>query len=353
MPGRMLQHQLVCDSSQDDAGDDRHVQIGVSEPRQPTGLSSLRYPLGAGLGALVEVDPPHRDAADQRRDEGQNILRGPVQLGEGRAVDDDGLAERDDDEAGAALGHVAALDRPGLDRREAQLGDPEANRGRDVFDRQRHDPEPQPRLPMGQTAQDPEDRGAAEPDQDADRIVPHRGAMARGCEQPEGGASNLHGRIGDGEPEASALKGGRDRRRQHQAAQHHQEDQDADGRQLGVEPVGDPGGVDPHPPHREKQQRDLDRAERREVLQQRMRDLRDREDEDEVEEQLRVGHAARLVRHDHAKHRAARIIRSHPRPPPRDQIRYRSGQVPGTPGPGTPVCSASACSTPPIWPRND
>ena len=79
------------------------------------------------------------------------------------------------------------------------------------------------------------------------------------------------------------------------------------------------------------------------MMQQRVRELRDREDEDEIEEQLGVGDAAVPIRRDDTKQRAAWIFRRHaPRCLRRRRVR-----------PGTPVCSASACSTPPIWPFSD
>ena len=64
---------------------------------------------------------------------------------------------------------------------------------------------------------------------------------------------------------------------------------------LGIEPVGDPGGVDPGPPHRQHQHGGLQRAERGQVLKQAVRKLRDREHEHQVEEQFDVGDAAVLV----------------------------------------------------------
>ena len=53
MAGRMLQHQFIGDRRDNDAGDDRHVQIGVGEPRQPARLApisrSVRSPASAPL----------------------------------------------------------------------------------------------------------------------------------------------------------------------------------------------------------------------------------------------------------------------------------------------------------------
>ena len=39
MPARMFQHEFVGHRRDDDAGDDRHVQIGIGEPRQPSRLA--------------------------------------------------------------------------------------------------------------------------------------------------------------------------------------------------------------------------------------------------------------------------------------------------------------------------
>ena len=91
------------------------------------------------------------------------------------------------------------------------------------------------------------------------------GRDARRRDPQEERLADLHRRIGDREPQAAPFERRRDRGRQHQPAEHQQKEQDADRRLFGIEPVGDPGGVDPHPPHREKQQRDLQHAERREM----------------------------------------------------------------------------------------
>ena len=305
------QLEFIGDGGKNDAGDDRHVQIGVGEPRQPAGFGGLRDLLGARLHALVEVDPPDRNAARQRREKGRDVLDRPRQFGEGRALDHEGLAECDDDEQRAALGHVAALDGPGFDGGEAEARRPEAHRCGDVFDGERGDPEIEPVLALGEAAENLQHRGQAEPGQDADGVVADRRAMRGRCQQPERGAADLHRRIGDRKPEPALLECLGNGGGQHEAAEHQEEEQDADRRPVGVEPVGHPGGVNPHPPYREKQQRDLQGAKRREVMQQRVRQLRDGKDEDEVEEQLGIGDAGVPVRHQHAEQRAAWIVRRH------------------------------------------
>ncbi|MBA7692689.1 hypothetical protein ES703_101256 [subsurface metagenome] len=212
---------------------------------------------------------------------------------------------------------MAALDGPGLHGGNAEARGPEPHRRGDIFDAERHNPQIESHLPFGEAARDPEQGREAKPRQDADRIVTHERPVPRRRQQPERSAADLHRRIGAGKPEPALLEGLGNAHRQHEAAEHQQEQQDADRRLVRIEPVGDPGGVDPDPPHREKQQRDLHGAQRREVMQQRVRELRDGKDEDEVEEQLGIGDARVPVRHQHAKHRATRIVRRHepcPRP---------------------------------------
>ena len=76
----------------------------------------------------MEVDPPHGDRADKGRAEGSDALGGPRQFSKSRPSDDDRFTERDDDKAGAALGHMAALDNPIRHRRRAVLRNPEPRR---------------------------------------------------------------------------------------------------------------------------------------------------------------------------------------------------------------------------------
>ena len=72
----------------------------------------------------------------------------------------------------------------------------------------------------------------------------------------------------------------------HQPRRHQGEQHDPHRRALGIQPVGDPAGVDPRPPDRAQHHGRLQRAHPGEMLEQRMADLGDGEDEDEVEEQL-------------------------------------------------------------------
>jgi hypothetical protein len=113
--------------------------------------------------------------------------------------------------------------------------------------------------------------------------------------QREQAAPDLHEHVGGREREAPRLEGFGKGRREDQARQHQDEHHEPDGRFLRVEPVGDPGGVDPYPPDGHEQQRRLQDPDKGEVLQQGMRELRYGEDENQVEEQFDEGHPTVLV----------------------------------------------------------
>ena len=104
-------------------------------------------------------------------------------------------------------------------------------------------------------------------------------------------AHHLAEHVGAREQQRLAVEGMRHRRRQQQAGQHQHEHQRAHRRAIRVHPVGEPAGVHPHPPHREQQEQGLQRADQRQVLDQRVRQLRHREHEHQVEEQLDEGDA--------------------------------------------------------------
>ena len=144
--GRMREHQFVGDRADDDAGDDRDMQIGVREARQSAGVFRMFDGVGGALRADVEIDPPHGDAADERLREGGDGQRVPVVGGEGRAGDQDAFAQCDDDEQAAALGEMAAFHVPVGQRRTAEAGHEEKENRADAVDRQRDQPQDQPRV---------------------------------------------------------------------------------------------------------------------------------------------------------------------------------------------------------------
>ena len=111
----------------------RMWMIGVAAARQPAGIVGRRDQPAGALGADVEIDHPHGDAADESDQERADVRGGPGQAGEGRAGDQHRFAERDDDEQRAALGHVGALDVPVGGGRTAEHRHPEAEQRRRRF----------------------------------------------------------------------------------------------------------------------------------------------------------------------------------------------------------------------------
>ena len=65
----MHEHQFVRNRANDDAGDDRQLQVRVSTSRDAAGVTGVHEVFGGALHASVEVDPPHRHAADKGRSE--------------------------------------------------------------------------------------------------------------------------------------------------------------------------------------------------------------------------------------------------------------------------------------------
>ncbi len=208
MAAGMRQHEVVGHRRDDDAGHDRHVQIGIGQPRQPPRLAGVRNLLGAGFGALVEIDPPHRDAAEQR--------------GRTKAMTVSVVQVRS-----AKVAPVTTMDSPSAmmmkpaqrsamwppsttqsdDRGRAVFRNPEPRRRRDIFDRQRHRPQREPRTRP--SASPPAIQSV--PDIDSQtrmrtafmrgvRPIPHR------ANQQEDGAPDLHRAIGQCKPKSPRFK---------------------------------------------------------------------------------------------------------------------------------------------------
>ncbi len=251
--------------------------------------------VAGALGADVEIDPPHRDAADEGGQEREQGRQAPAQPGEGGAGDQDRLAQGDDHEQAAALGHVAALDVPIGGGRAAEAGRPEALRRAQIFDAQGDQPAGQAELVMGQAAGQPEQARQAEPQRDPDEVAVVGGAVRTQGPEHEQAAPDLHRDIGEREGQAALVERARDRAGQDQAGQHQAEQHEPDRDALGIDPVGDPAGVDPDPPDRRQQQQGLDQARQAEMGEQSVGQLGDREYEHQVEEQLDEGDPAVLA----------------------------------------------------------
>jgi hypothetical protein len=92
--------------------------------------------------------------------------------------------------------------------------------------------------------------------------------------------------IGDRKSEGPAVEGDRHRRGHDGHEQHRAEQDRPEGGLVGVEQVGRVGVRRPGPPHGHDQARERDGATGRDVLVQPRGELCDRDDEDQIEEQL-------------------------------------------------------------------
>ncbi len=63
---RMVQHQFVGDRGDDDARHDQDMEIGIAAARERAGIARTSRSVAGALGADIEVDRPHRDAAGER-----------------------------------------------------------------------------------------------------------------------------------------------------------------------------------------------------------------------------------------------------------------------------------------------
>ena len=207
MAVRMRQHEFVGHRRDDDAGHDRHMQIGVGEPRQPARFAGFRDLLGAGFGALVEIDPPHRDAADEGRQRRPRRLSA-VQVRSAKVAP---VTTMDSPSAMMMKPAQRSAMWPPSTTQSATdeapyFGNPEPHRRRDIFDPQRHRPQRQPRLALGKAAGDPEHGRHRQPDQDADRVQARQRPAVRRRDQQKDGAADLHRGIGEREPQAPRLR---------------------------------------------------------------------------------------------------------------------------------------------------
>ena len=228
----MRQHQIVGHRRDDDAGHDRHVQIGVGQPRQPAGLAGFRDLLGAGFGALVEIDPPHRDAAEQGRHESADTWS----LVHGRSAKVAPVTTMDSPSAMMMKPAQRSAMWPPSTTQSATddapyFGTQNRTAGDTYSIAERHRPQHQPRLPLARSRR----RSRTRPTPTSQtrmrtRIQPRHGLAGRRRCQQEDRAPDLHRAIGQREPEPARFKGLRDRGRQHEPAEHQRKQQHANRR---------------------------------------------------------------------------------------------------------------------------
>ena len=120
-------------------------------------------------------------------------------------------------------------------------------------------------------------------------------AGIRDDEGEEGVPPDLDRDVRTGEEQRAAPERRRDRDRHHEAREHDRQHEQPHRDGVGVELVRDPGRVVPRPPDDEEDEQRPPRSPPGQVVEQQVRDLRDREHEDEVVEELEVGGVLLLV----------------------------------------------------------
>ena len=230
---------------------------------------------------VVEVDPPER-SCDGEAERGDRGRLGPP--AHGRRPDDDGqdaLAEDDDREQADPLRDVRGVDRHDPDAHPARERRPQV-------DRQRERPEPVP-VRWGDRGRDEEQRDARRERWDVDvqersrrREVPP-GARVQGDDDP------ADGRVGERKADGLPVERLWDHGGEHRHQEHAHEHEHPVRRVVRVEAVGVERVADPGPPDGDEETGEDQEAVDARILGQPVRELRDRDDEDEVEEELEPG----------------------------------------------------------------
>ena len=147
---------------------------------------------------------------------------------------------------------------------------------------------------MHERSREPENRRRHEPDENSLKIADHD-RMAPHCPDEKQRSPHLHRDVSARKGQAARFEGLRQCGGKNQSKQHQNQQREPHRQFFGIQPIGDPRRKDPHPPDREHQQQRLHRSERREMPDERMRELSDREDKNEIEEQFNKTYLSVLV----------------------------------------------------------
>ena len=154
----------------------------------------------------------------------------------------------------------------------------------------------------------------------ARRLAKVRVVVARDPEQGDVGGPD--DRVGDREDERRVVEGAGHADRRDQEPRHRGEDDEAHRALLGVDDAGEPRVADPRPPQDREHEEALRDALPGRLVSHQLRALRDREDEDEVEEELERRH--RLALPERRAHPARPCARPALHHGPKDVRRFGS-----------------------------
>ena len=274
--GRRFDSQLRAHPKGRDAEDERQVAVDVHEPGHP--------PLQHGGVDEVEVNPP--ETGGDREASRRNGGGAHVPAGTDSPEDDGehGLAEHDDREEPEPLGDVRCVDGrladlPPAEERRGQLDEEPGGPHRPSARRRcrcRYEPEDQRhREGRGVHGGEPSGLGDVSPgprvERDQDEPNGHVGEH-EGCPPAAERVADVHGESRDGE--------------------HAEERPEPVDDVVRVEAVGVEREPHPCPPDRDEESEEVGKATAGRVGRQLLTELRDRNDEDQVEEELEPGGTA-------------------------------------------------------------
>ena len=274
----MADRLLQAGGDGDDAEQDAVVPVAEPDQRE-IGAVLGRGVLEGGfdLVLVAEVGPPQRCAQAQREEGRDDQPAVDRQAGGAGADDDDRLAEGDDHDQAVTLDEVRDADDEALDRRHP---------GREPEHRRADRPQHPLRIAAEGAADQDEDRGEDVEGSDPEYSPDLRD---RGAADEHAGVEQDHDQIADPERHAAALVGIGDRQRDHEKPAHPAEQEEPEPGQVGRDRVRQPGVAVVDPPDQEQHHDDLDGRREVVAVDQHRCQLGDREDEDEVEEELELG----------------------------------------------------------------
>ena len=204
-----------------------------------------------------------------------------VRLAVGAGADrDDRFAEGDDDDQPVALGEVAGDELPPLGAEQVRPAHVEQEGER-----------PQGSLPeaIEKRCADEQPHADRRADREAGHGLAQRGVVAAG-QHEQRNVRRAHHAIGQGELQRQLVEGLGDADPDDQERGHGGEDHDAHRALLGIDHAGQPRVARPRPPEHPEHQHTLAQPRPGRVIGHQRGALREREDEDEVEEELEWHH---------------------------------------------------------------
>jgi hypothetical protein len=340
--GDVLGDLLQAQGEVDDPGDHREVQVGVRVAAQPDAVDAAargQHPLGH-WGHDVEVGPPQRDTDRQPQQRSDRDRRGERELRRPHAHGDQRFAESDDHDEPVPLGEVPGCGQPPVGARRVDTA---------VVDQQRQCPQRGLRGTAKDGTQDEQDGGHPDGQRGPQELAAQAG-VARGGHGVDGQMAEANHGEGAREQHRSAeaavlvIPRLRDRERDEEQGRHRDDDRRPDHAHVGVRLVAQPGVAAPGEPEQSQQHQTAEHAARTDVVGHEGGDLRDREDEHQVEEQLEGGDGVPLVggqdvgpqAQPPARRRGGRAVRrmAHPVSSPRRGGPIMTAQARQVPGRG-------------------